>query len=154
MLNLLMKILLLCILLSLTYYVLELSNKKQYANIKSELELFYKADLDNCRIIDIKQFKFPGMGNYAKLKTDCNRDYYPILFENMTVGRESYFKTNSKINKSENSREFYLTVDNEDHKFLIIDISYYYDSAIIYYILLFGFSCSVWLVYDFVVHRS
>jgi hypothetical protein len=75
--------------------------------IELELEAFYMADLSNCQITDLVERQYPS--RYQLFRTNCNREYYPIL-----LGKESNYEDYNRfdkgliVNKEANSLNLFL----------------------------------------------
>lgn len=73
---------------------------------RDELTRFYSTKMDSCVITRIDTINYSGgRGTYQIFYTNCNADFYPVLFEN---GNSADFNINSKIIKKANSIEFKL----------------------------------------------
>jgi hypothetical protein len=73
---------------------------------RAELTRFYSTKMDSCIITQIDTINYAGgRGTYQIFHTDCDADFYPVLFED---GNRADFNINSMIIKEANSIEFRL----------------------------------------------
>ena len=105
-----------------------------FESTRLELKKFYEEEINACKIIDLKEEKYPGRGMYTLFQVDCKADYYPILLEGTSWENKAYFAEGAVIRKKADTASLELEAGGKTYRFNIRSVEDERDPFLIKYI--------------------
>jgi hypothetical protein len=103
--------------------VILLSKRGDNTYMQGDLLRFYKTGLDSCRVIRRDSVKYLGNRGYTpQVYTKCSQDFFPLMLDE---GDSDLVRRGVRMSKKENSVDFTIFDNHQEHKLRLTHPDYY-----------------------------